>query len=246
MLLCVVNKEYGMNKKLWFRLLLTGVLATSLLAVAGCGETPEEKQAKMDKMVQESAAQEVKTNIELAHTVSKADTWTKAINSLKEKGELKSAPVQVSGELKYKNGTFTVDVVKPGTKELLRYTYDLHKHVWSDGAPVQILGAKSQIDQTFYSIDMLNANMMVTIIEKFKQEGQTNPELKDTYKGYFNVASMGWEPRIQNMMYTVEQTADGRTDLLNSQSIETVYDSDGNIIKLRVKVKGVEATKQIL
>ncbi len=96
--------------------------------------------------------------------------------------------------------TFKIDVVKPGTTELLRYQYDFEKQTWSDGAPVDVVGpGKNDIAQTFYSIDNLNPDMMATVIESFKKEGQSNPELKDTYTGFITKAGMGWgseKPKI--------------------------------------------------
>ena len=38
-----------MNKKLWSRCLMAGVLSMSLFVVAGCGESKEDKQARFEK-----------------------------------------------------------------------------------------------------------------------------------------------------------------------------------------------------
>ena len=75
---------------------------------------------------------------------------------------------------------------------MLRYQYDLEKQTWSDGAPVDVVGpGKNDIAQTFYSIDNLNPDMMATVIESFKKEGQSNPELKDTYTGFITKSRYG-------------------------------------------------------
>lgn len=46
-ILCV--KEIIMNKKLWARCLMAGVLSMSLFVVAGCGDSKEDKQARFEK-----------------------------------------------------------------------------------------------------------------------------------------------------------------------------------------------------
>ena len=38
-----------MNKKLWARCLMAGVLSMSLFVVAGCGDSKEDKQARFEK-----------------------------------------------------------------------------------------------------------------------------------------------------------------------------------------------------
>ncbi|WP_251423858.1 hypothetical protein [Veillonella agrestimuris] len=237
-----------MKKQILSRLLLSGLLATTLFVVAGCGETPEEKQAKLEQAVQEVAQQEEKAKIALADKLSKADTWTKAISKLKEKGELKSAPVQISGTINYlgRNKSLEVDVVKPGTTELLRYRYDLNNDTWGDGEPVQVIGdGKKQIAQTFYPIDNLNVDMIITVLNKFKQEGETNPAIKESYRGYFDKAKMGWDPN-QGVHYEVAQEGTGRVTFIDDTSIDAVYDEAGNLVKLRVKAKGSQSIQTLM
>ena len=75
-----------MNKKLWSRCLMAGVLSMSLFVVAGCGESKEDKQARFEKAQQEALAQDRTNNVALTDKISKADTWKTAINKLKERG----------------------------------------------------------------------------------------------------------------------------------------------------------------
>lgn len=239
--------EDSMNTKVWTRLVMAGLLTTSLFVVAGCGDTAEEKQAKIEKMIQDSAKQAQEQDIALANTLSKPAPWTEAINKLKEKSELKSAPVQVSGNFVFADKQFTVDVVKPGTKELLRYTYDLDKGVWSDGREVEIVGpGKNTIDRTFYPIDSLNVNAMIAMTEKFTQEVQSNSELKASYRGYFSYASMGFNPDNNSFVYEVRQTANGRDDAMASEMIDMVFNQDGDITKISVKPKGSTDYKEVM
>ena len=54
-----------MNKKLWARCLMAGVLSMSLFVVAGCGESKEDKQARFEKAQQEALAQDRSNNVAL-------------------------------------------------------------------------------------------------------------------------------------------------------------------------------------
>ena len=225
-----------MNKKLWARCLMAGVLSMSLFVVAGCGESKEDKQARFEKAQQEALAQDRSNNVALTDKISKADTWKTAINKLKERGELKTAPIQVSGDMTFDQKT-----------ELLRYQYDFEKQSWSDGAPVDVVGpGKNDIAQTFYSIDNLNPDMMATVIETFKKEAQSNPELKDIYTGFITKAGMGWGPKSQKFFYFVNQhDADGGP-MENDKIIEATYDETGKVIKLKVKPKGSKERKNLI
>lgn len=236
-----------MNKKLWTRCLMAGVLSMSLFVVAGCGESKEDKQARFEKAQQEALAQDRSNNVALTDKISKADTWKTAINKLKERGELKTAPIQVSGDMTFDQKAFKIDVVKSGTTELLRYQYDLEKQTWSDGAPVDVVGpGKNDIAQTFYSIDNLNPDMMATVIESFKKEGQSNPELKDTYTGFITKAGMGWGPKSQKFLYFVNQIDSEGGGLESDKIIEATYDETGKAIKLKVKPKGSKERKNLI
>lgn len=166
---------------------------------------------------------------------------------MKERGELKTAPIQVSGDMTFDQKAFKIDVVKPGTTELLRYQYDLEKQTWSDGAPVDVVGpGKNDIAQTFYSIDNLNPDMMATVIESFKKEGQSNPELKDTYTGFITKAGMGWGPKSQKFLYFVNQIDSEGGGLESDKIIEATYDETGKAIKLKVKPKGSKERKNLI
>ena len=236
-----------MNKKMWSRFLLAGVLSMSLLAVAGCGESEADKQAKFEQMKQEAAVRDREDKLAVSDKLSKVEIWRKAINTIKEKGELKGAPIEISGNMAYEQKAIKLDVVKAGTTELVRYHYGIDDQTWSDGEPVEVVGpGKKDIARTFYSIDSLNPDMMVTVIEAFKKEAQSNPELQDSYAGYITKASMGWSPKSQRVFYYVEQHESGGGSFETDRVIEAFYDANGNITQLKVKPKGTKDRKTLI
>ena len=71
------------------------------------------------------------------------------------------------------------------------------------------------------------------------RQGQSNPELKDTYTGFITKAGMGWGPKSQKFLYFVNQIDSEGGGLEGDKIIEATYDESGKEMCIRDSIYSI-------